>query len=186
MGPYETSLRQAAIERRQRLHFPRGRQENVECEIPSRLPRSQPPLLLPYTPSCVSSCLPSSSSPLLSALTSPSRPRLTIHAVKARVAAAFGISTKNKRIWLQRRSERMYSPRNVAMALAREMVPDASFTKIAQAFGERSHSTVLRACRGVESRCIVDDEFYSMIWLLRTTLRENFDSRRGKWHHRSY
>jgi chromosomal replication initiation ATPase DnaA len=104
---------------------------------------------------------------------------LTIHAVKARVAAAFGISTKNKRIWLQRRSERMCSPRNVAMALAREMVPDASFTKIAQAFGERYHTMVLRACRSVEIRAVADDEFSSMLGGLRTILRENFDSGGG-------
>jgi chromosomal replication initiator protein len=110
---------------------------------------------------------------------SSGKPRLTIHAVKARVAAAFGISTKNKRIWLQRRSERMYSSRNVAMALARELVPDASFTKIARAFGERSHCTVLRACRSVESRCKTDDEFSSMVGGLRTILRENFESGEG-------
>lgn len=170
MGPYEAALRQEARERRQRLMFPpQGRKE---CEELSEL--------LVVKPVKLSSCLPALSPALSSSIISPTKPRLTIHAVKARVAAAFGISTKNKRIWLQRRSERMYSPRNVAMALAREMVPEASFMKITQAFGEKHHSMVLRACRSVEARAVTDDEFSAMLWGLRAMLRENFNINTGE------
>ena len=144
MGPYEASLRQAARERRQRLDFPEARQ----CENLSRSPALASPSASPFP----SSTPPALSSPLSCSTTSVTKPRLTIHAVQARVAAAFGISQKNKRIWLQRRSERMYSPRNIAMALARELMPDASFTKITHAFGEKCHSMVSRACKSVEMR----------------------------------
>ncbi len=173
MGPYEAALRQAAVERRKRLMF--SRNGRLDCEnllkSPALPASSRLQHMALYSPDLLSA----SSLPISPSIISRSRPRLTIHAVKARVADAFGISTKDKIRWLLRRSERSYSPRNIAMALAMELVPDVSLAKIAVAFGEKQHTLVFRACRTVEERCAADAEFDETVKYLRAMLRGNFE-----------
>ena len=62
-------------------------------------------------------------------------------------------------------------PRQIAMALARELTR-TSFSEIGQAFGGRDHGTVMHACRLVSSRVSDDPQLRSMWLLLENRLKQ--------------
>jgi len=55
------------------------------------------------------------------------------------------------------RSKRIARPRQIAMALARQLTPRA-LTEIGRLFGGRDHTTVLHAISAVERRAREDDD----------------------------
>ncbi len=69
---------------------------------------------------------------------------VTIEKIQKVVAGRFKISTSDLKS--KRRSREISLPRQVAMALCRELT-DASLPAIGEAFGGRDHATVLYACR---------------------------------------
>ena len=84
-----------------------------------------------------------------------------------RVCAAFGVTRKE--LLGPSRLRRVLVPRQVAMALARE-VGGQSLPRIATAF-DRDHSTVLHACRKVEAMVEDDLELAATVRQLRKELR---------------
>jgi chromosomal replication initiator protein len=84
-----------------------------------------------------------------------------------RVCAAFGVTRKE--LIGSSRLRRVLVPRQVAMALARE-VGGQSLPRIAMAF-DRDHSTVLHACRKVEEMVEDDLQLAATVRQLRQELR---------------
>ena len=84
-----------------------------------------------------------------------------------RVCAAFGVTRKE--LLGPSRLRRVLVPRQVAMALARE-IGGQSLPRIAVAF-DRDHSTVLHACRKVEEMVEEDVELAATVRQLRKELR---------------
>lgn len=58
----------------------------------------------------------------------------------------------------KKRSRHIARPRQVAMALARELT-NHSFIEIGQSFGGRDHTTVMHACEKVQELCLTDAMF---------------------------
>jgi len=57
----------------------------------------------------------------------------------------------------KRRSRSVARPRQVAMALSKELT-NHSLPEIGDAFGGRDHTTVLHACRKIKELCDTDNE----------------------------
>ncbi|WP_092403246.1 MULTISPECIES: chromosomal replication initiator protein DnaA [Candidatus Ichthyocystis] len=74
--------------------------------------------------------------------------QITIDLIQKTVAEYFKI--KVSELYSKKRSISIARPRQIAMALARELTP-ASLPLIGEAFGGRDHTTVLHACRHVAS-----------------------------------
>lgn len=72
------------------------------------------------------------------------------------VAEFYNISIKD--LMGKKRSRHIARPRQVAMALARELT-NHSFIEIGQSFGGRDHTTVMHACEKVQELCLTDAIF---------------------------
>jgi chromosomal replication initiator protein len=70
----------------------------------------------------------------------------------------------------KRRTRSVARPRQVAMALAKEMT-DHSLPEIGEAFGGRDHTTVLHACRKIKELQVTSSEIREDIKLLTRALR---------------
>lgn len=70
----------------------------------------------------------------------------------------------------KRRTRSVARPRQVAMALAKEMT-DHSLPEIGEAFGGRDHTTVLHACRKIKELLATSSEMREDIKLLTRALR---------------
>lgn len=77
-------------------------------------------------------------------------------AIKGVVAEYYSISVKD--LVGKKRVRQIARPRQIAMALTRELTGD-SFPDIGQAFGGRDHSTVMHACEKVEELRQTDPKF---------------------------
>ena len=73
--------------------------------------------------------------------------RVTIEGIQKTVAEYFRLRVSD--LTSKRRSRAIARPRQLAMALARELT-NRSFPEIGASFGDRDHTTVLYACRQVE------------------------------------
>ena len=71
---------------------------------------------------------------------------LSIDAIQRAVAEYYNIKTSD--LLSKRRSRTIARPRQMAMALAKELT-DHSLPEIGEAFGGRDHTTVLHACRKI-------------------------------------
>lgn len=80
---------------------------------------------------------------------------VTVPRVLEITASAFGFSVEA--LCSQRRTKRINTARQVAMYLARELT-DASLPQIGDAFGGRTHSTVLHSCNKVSEEIAADNE----------------------------
>ncbi len=69
-----------------------------------------------------------------------------------------------------RRAARIAWPRQVAIALARELT-GASLPTLGQAFGGRNHATVLHACKRVSNRLLIDRQAGTEVDELRSMIR---------------
>jgi len=74
--------------------------------------------------------------------------QISVNNIQKKVAEYFGVRVAD--LLSKRRSRNVTRPRQVAMALAKELTND-SLPSIGDAFGGRDHTTVLHACRKIES-----------------------------------
>lgn len=96
--------------------------------------------------------------------------RHTIAAIQATVAEFYGLSVKHMTGQCQERH--IARPRQVAMYLARQLLPDQCNTLplIAKRFGKRDHTTALYAIRITEQRRRIDADLDEDIETLRGRL----------------
>ena len=94
---------------------------------------------------------------------------VTIENIQKTVAEYFRIRVSD--LSSKRRYRSIVRPRQIAMALARELT-NRSFPEIGAAFGDRDHTTVLHACRKVDelrkSDGALDTDFRNLLRRLRT------------------
>ena len=94
---------------------------------------------------------------------------ITIENIQQTVARYYKVRVAD--LLSKRRSRSIARPRQIAMALARELT-NHSFPEIADAFGGRDHSTVLHACRKVreirDDSIAADEEYGYLVRILST------------------
>ena len=94
---------------------------------------------------------------------------VTIDKIQKTVAEYFRLRVSD--LTSKRRSRSIVRPRQIAMALARELT-NRSFPEIGTAFGDRDHTTVLYACRQVEklrkTENSIDTDYRNLLRRLRT------------------
>jgi hypothetical protein len=98
-----------------------------------------------------------------------SRPMpLKIIMIQKAVAEHFGI---NRAMLLRRTNRRIIAfPRQVAMFMIHELLPQNSYPQIGRFFGGRDHTTVLYAVRSIKERLTVDAALAIRVRTLRTAL----------------
>ena len=96
----------------------------------------------------------------------------SIPAIQTTVAAHFGISVKT--LISPSRAASVAWPRQVAMHLTR-LLTDASLPAIGEAFGGRSHATVVHACRRVADQLSIDEKAATVVATLTTDILETND-----------
>jgi chromosomal replication initiator protein len=101
------------------------------------------------------------------------RPRTrTIPEIQAQICDAFRISLEE--MLSDSRAQAVAWPRQIAMYLTRELT-DKTLPTIGAAFGGRSHTTVLHACRRTADRMAEDPEAYAVVRRLTEELRGDVD-----------
>ena len=94
---------------------------------------------------------------------------VTVENIQKTVADYFRLRVSD--LTSKRRSRSIVRPRQIAMALARELT-NRSFPEIGTAFGDRDHTTVLYACRKVEklrkTESSIDTDYRNLLRRLRT------------------
>jgi chromosomal replication initiation ATPase DnaA len=97
--------------------------------------------------------------------------RLTVHRIQDEVAQFYGVQTSYMREpdRIGSREPRVSHPRQMAMALARELTK-LSLPALGREFGGRDHTTVLYALKAVEKRAKTDP----FVEIEREVLRERF------------
>jgi len=92
--------------------------------------------------------------------------RLSIEHVQSAVADYFKVQVSD--LVSKRRSRSVVRPRQLAMALAKELTSH-SLPEVGAAFGGRDHTTVIHACKRITELCATDEELkQSYSTLLRT------------------
>ena len=87
--------------------------------------------------------------------------------IKDVVAEYYGIAQKD--LIGKKRTRTIARPRQMAMALIRELTQD-SFPEIGQAFGGRDHTTVMHACEKISQLCQTDPNIQKDYQSLMATL----------------
>jgi len=98
----------------------------------------------------------------------PNLPRHTIPKIAGAVARQFTVTLSDLRS--RSRTRHLGLPRQCAMLLAREF-SNAPLKEIGLYFGNRSHSTVIHACRTVQERAKKDAELRQQLENIRSKLR---------------
>jgi chromosomal replication initiator protein len=93
--------------------------------------------------------------------------RVTIEEIQKKTAEFYKLELRE--LHSARRARRVARPRQVAMFLARELT-SRSLPDIGRRFGGRDHTTVLHACRRIESLCKTDPVFQQEVDFLRKVL----------------
>jgi chromosomal replication initiator protein len=93
--------------------------------------------------------------------------RVTIEEIQRKTAEYYKLDLRD--LHSPRRARRVARPRQVAMYLARELT-SRSLPDIGRRFGGRDHTTVLHACRRIESLCRADPVFQQEVDFLRKVL----------------
>jgi chromosomal replication initiator protein len=96
----------------------------------------------------------------------------SIPAIQAAVAAHFGISVA--KLISPSRTAAVAWPRQLAMHLAR-VLTDSSLPAIGQAFGGRTHATVVHACRRVADQLSIDPKATTAVSTITTAILEAND-----------
>jgi chromosomal replication initiator protein len=96
----------------------------------------------------------------------------SIPAIQAAVSAHFGLTVAT--LVSANRTAAIAWPRQVSMHLARTLT-DASLPAIGEAFGGRSHATVVHACRRVAERISVDESAAKAVSSITTGICEAND-----------
>lgn len=87
----------------------------------------------------------------------------TSKAIQTVVADYFGIDVTD--LVSQKRTKELVQPRQIAMYMCRELT-QMSYANIAQAFNRENHTTIIHACKQIESMMDRDDEEQKTIMLL--------------------
>jgi chromosomal replication initiator protein len=85
---------------------------------------------------------------ILASAVARSAENLTCENVQKEVSSYYNVKLADLKG--SRRHQAIARPRQVAMYLARKLVPGASFPLIGRAFGDKDHTTVIAACRKIE------------------------------------
>ncbi len=93
---------------------------------------------------------------------------VSIDMVQKQVAQFFDIKTSALRS--KGRSQEVANPRQIAMYLCRELTPQ-SLSEIGKKFGGRNHTTVIHACRKIESDLATNTELRNQVTLLKGMLQ---------------
>ena len=93
---------------------------------------------------------------------------ITIESIQKTVADYYKI--KVAEMYSQKRSRNLARPRQIAMALARDLT-NSSFPEIGDAFGGRDHTTVMHACKKIDSLKMSDATLTKEYNLLMQVLR---------------
>ncbi|MXP56735.1 chromosomal replication initiator protein DnaA [Pantoea sp. Mhis] len=92
---------------------------------------------------------------------------VTLEHIQKTVAEYYRLNLKD--LLSKRRSRSVSRPRQIAMAMAKELT-NHSLPEIGDAFGGRDHTTVLHACRKVDQLCQeslnIKEDFYKLIRIL--------------------
>jgi chromosomal replication initiator protein len=96
----------------------------------------------------------------------------SIPAIQAAVAAHFGISVRT--LVSPSRTAKVAWPRQIAMHLARALT-EASLPAIGEAFGGRSHATVVHSCRRVAEQLSVDEKAVGAVSAITAAILEAND-----------
>jgi chromosomal replication initiator protein len=99
--------------------------------------------------------------------TATDKPPITIEAVQKAVAAYFCV--KISELKGKRRHRGISRPRMIAMYLCRQLT-GSSFPEIGMRFGGKDHSTVINACKRIESLAQDDEELHGAVESLRGQL----------------
>ncbi len=105
---------------------------------------------------------------VLKGLVAETSQRVTLERIQRVVAAYFNLSVADLRG--KRRTKEISFPRQVAMALARELT-DASLPSIGEAFGGRDHATVIYACSRVSEARKSDNKIHGLVDTLISELK---------------
>jgi hypothetical protein len=100
--------------------------------------------------------------------------RLNVRTIAKRVAAHFGFRLAD--ILSPRRTANIVRPRQIAMYLAKQLLPSASFPTIGRAIGGRDHTTALHSVRRIGELMVVDDQLREHVEILSMRLQEEFGS----------
>jgi chromosomal replication initiator protein len=92
----------------------------------------------------------------------------TVREIQRRVAQHFGVSLEE--LLAATRQARVAWPRQVAIHLSRELA-GASLHTLGNAFGGRSHTTILHACKRVSERLAIDSEAAAEVQKLALAVR---------------
>lgn len=93
---------------------------------------------------------------------------ITIESIQKTVADYYKI--KVAEMYSQKRSRNVARPRQIAMALARDLT-NSSFPEIGETFGGRDHTTVMHACKKIDSLKATDPTLAKEYSLLLQVLR---------------
>jgi chromosomal replication initiator protein len=74
----------------------------------------------------------------------------------------------------QRRTRRVTRPRQLAAYLMRELCPHLSFPSIGRLIGNRDHTTIMHACRNIESLLATDVDLYMASDVCRARLQGDY------------
>ncbi len=97
---------------------------------------------------------------VLKGLVAETAKRITLERIQRVVATHFNLSVADIRG--KRRTKEVAFPRQIAIALSRELT-DASLLVIGEAFGGRDHATVLYACQKIRASRSADPKFQELV-----------------------
>ena len=97
------------------------------------------------------------------------RRKITINQILEHTSSRFDITPQE--IKSKKRTQAIALPRQVAMYLTRELT-DYSLIKIGQEFGGRDHTTVIHACKKIETELSYNNELKNKVALIRSDLSE--------------
>jgi chromosomal replication initiator protein len=93
-----------------------------------------------------------------------------IHTVQAIVGRHYKVTMREMNG--QCRQRHIAHPRQVAMAIVRDVAPDLSYPQISAMFGGRHHTTVMYAVKMVERRQMADAEMHADFMALSNQARD--------------
>ncbi|TXG98587.1 MAG: hypothetical protein E6R08_04060 [Nevskiaceae bacterium] len=98
------------------------------------------------------------------------RPTLSIAYIQQAVAASYGMDVRM--LISPRRAKKLVRPRQVAMWLSANLLPERSLVAIGKAFGKRDHSTVMHSIRRVDMLSDADPAFFENLRSIRGRIIE--------------
>ena len=92
---------------------------------------------------------------------------VNISRIRRCVCEYYGVTVRD--VISERRQARIMLPRHVAIYLSRQLT-QRSLPAIGKCFGNRDHTTILSACKGIEARMTADPSFAAVVYHLRAVI----------------